>query len=332
MYQLKKIPKDFIVEEIPQKEFSDNGDYLICKLKKKNYNTEDAVQTICRVLGIARRNLSYAGSKDRNAVTYQYISLYKGSKERIEQLELKDIILEPVGRSKAPLSLGDLKGNKFIITIRNITDDFEPKKLKAFPNYYDSQRFSKNNVKIGRAIIKRDFELAAKTIMNEDYKYGDLIKQVLDKEPNNFIGALQEIPPKILLIYVHAYQSYLWNKQIKEYLDSNQNSEQKDVPLIGFYEPEDDFFKEIIENILQEEEITYRDFIVREIPSLTVEGSCRKLFCDIKDLSISELQTDELNEGMKKVVVKFFLGKGSYATMAIKHIMGKKADHINTEK
>jgi len=76
MYELKKIPEDFIVKEVADRTFGPEGKYLVCLLKKKNYNTEDAVQAICKALGAVRKNISYAGNKDRKAVTYQHISLY----------------------------------------------------------------------------------------------------------------------------------------------------------------------------------------------------------------------------------------------------------------
>ena len=47
-----------------------------------------------------------------------------------------------------------------------------------------------------------------------------------------------------------------------------------------------------------------------------------KIFADVSELSIGKLEDDELNKGMKKVRVKFTLGKGSYATIVIKEMFG----------
>ena len=118
--KIKFKPEDFLVEEIPCREFKEKGRYLILKMAKKNYNTEDAVQQISKKLKIPRKNIGYAGTKDRKAITKQYISIQQASKERIQGLEIKDINLEFIGYSEAPLSLGELEGNKFTITIRNI--------------------------------------------------------------------------------------------------------------------------------------------------------------------------------------------------------------------
>ena len=113
---LKQIPEDFIVKEIPGFEEM-NGSYSIFLLKKTNYTTEKAIQTICDSLHIDRKRVGYAGIKDKKAITSQYISIYKIKKEKVRALALKDIELEHVSNSKKPISLGNLEGNSFGIIL-----------------------------------------------------------------------------------------------------------------------------------------------------------------------------------------------------------------------
>ena len=316
MHKLKQIPEDFRVKEVTNREFGEEGSYLVCIMKKNNYNTEDAVQAICNALRVQRKNIGYAGTKDRNAITSQYISIYKGTPERIAILEFEDIQLEPVGRTATPISLGDLEGNEFDITIRNL-DKEEIKKMNKFPNYFDKQRFSKNNLEIGRAIIKKDFKKATEILL-QDNKYGERIKKILEKSKNNHSTALRSMPQKIIMIFIHAYQSYIWNETL------SQLGEQapEEIPLIGFGTELDETETSLaIKKILEKEEITQRDFIIREIPELSPEGTTRKSYADLKDLKISEKEEDELNPGKKKVKVSFFLEKGAYATMAVKNLL-----------
>lgn len=314
MYKLKQIPEDFIVKEVTDRKFTEEGIYLVCSMTKKNYNTEDAIRTICRALKVIRKNVSYAGTKDRNAITHQYISFFKGREERIKDLQLKDISLEVVGRTNSPLSLGDLKGNNFEITVRNI--EVPPKKLDKFPNFYDSQRFSENNVEVGRRIVKKDFKGACE-ILQEDRVYGDLIKNELEKSNKNYSTAIRQLPSKILLLYTHAYQSYIWNKTVEALGDKVPEK----VPLIGFGTDLDESdTSKAIKKIMEDEKITFRDFIIREIPEASLEGTDRNTYMKIENLEISQLEEDELNKDKKKILVKFFLEKGAYATMAIKHL------------
>lgn len=344
MYKIKQIPEDFKVIELPERKFLTEGPYQVWKLTKKNYNTEDAVQQICRALRLPRKFISYAGTKDRNAVTEQFITIKNKSKETIENIELKDITLEYQGCLKSPLSLGELKGNKFIITIRNISSA-QLKKLKrdtkqspeSFPNYFDEQRFQKNNAEIGKLLVKGNFEEAYK-ILKEDYQYGELLKNHVVSNKNEYINAIRQIPKKILKLYIHSYQSLLWNKTLQTMLNPEDqpptaehrpsNTDDRPLgpdclPLIGFgTETEDEQTEKIINKIMQEENIDERDFIIREIPELSAEGTKRKTIAEIKNLKIHEAETDELNTDHKyKIKLEFELDKGSYATMAIKYLL-----------
>ncbi|HIH54970.1 TPA: tRNA pseudouridine(13) synthase TruD, partial [Candidatus Woesearchaeota archaeon] len=139
---IKSIPEDFIVEEIPI-EFSDKGDYSIYKLTKKDFNTESAVEHICNKFNIPRKNIKYAGSKDRHALTTQFISIFKDKGNL--KIDTDNIKLGFISFHNEPLSLGSLKGNKFIIKIRDLSEE-ELNNFKTrfsddyvFPNYFDDQ-------------------------------------------------------------------------------------------------------------------------------------------------------------------------------------------------
>ena len=69
--------RDFIVEEIPLYPFSNNGEHRILKLRKKNINTLECIKLIAKSLNIKEKDIGYAGLKDKNALTYQYISIPK---------------------------------------------------------------------------------------------------------------------------------------------------------------------------------------------------------------------------------------------------------------
>ena len=81
-----------------------------------------------------------------------------------------------------------------------------------------------------------------------------------------------------------------------------------EIPLIGFNddEVEDKEFQEIIDGIMKEEDIFYSDFIIKQIPELTLEGEMRKVMVPVEGLKIGKKVKDELNEGKKKVKVSFF--------------------------
>jgi len=321
-YSIKQEPEDFVVKEIPGVRVVENGEYSIFRLKKRNYTTERAVQLIADALKIDRKRIGYAGNKDKVAVTEQSISIRNIKKRRVENLKLRDIELSFIGYSDEPVSLGDLEGNHFEIVARNI--EKPPRRVERIINYFGEQRFSRYNAEIGKAIIKKEFRKAVDRILDSIGKDEERVIEHLRRNKNDFVGALKRMPWKTLNLYVHAYQSKLWNKVVEELIMRNKDflacdARNTRIPLIGFAtEIKEKNIKRVVDEVLEEEGITQDDFIIRAIPELSSAGSERDLFAEVKELKIGELEEDELNRGKKKVRISFSLGKGSYATEVVK--------------
>lgn len=306
--KIKQVPEDFIVNEVSNVGIEDKGDYTYFLLKKKDYNTIKAVEVIAKALNISFARFGFAGNKDRNAVTEQLVSVKGVKKENLELLNFNNIELKVAGYGKKYISLGELKGNKFIITVRELKQEeinnFNDKinnKPVLMPNYFGEQRFSSQNVDVGRALVKRDFKEAS-----------ELLKlNIID---NNYIGAIRTLNKRILRIYVRAYQSCIFNETIREYLKTAKQNEK--IPLVGFgtelekYNPK---IKKIVGKILKQEKLDLREFITVKMPELSEEGSERDLFTEIENLEILEKSED-------KIKLRFFLKKGSYATEAISYL------------
>ena len=252
--RLRSVPGDFRVEEIPLPEKGGtSGPYLICTLTKTNWELQHAVKEIAKRLGISHRRIGWAGTKDRNAVTSQRISIYNVTAEQVAGVRLKDILLEPLGNANEALSLGDLQGNRFDLVIRE-PDTPDPGGLiqeitetvrDGVPNYYGLQRFGAIRPvthKVGEWILRGDFEQAVltyiglaypaetdtvKAIRSEFYQsrdpapalrslpvqmnYERAMLHHLHVHAGDYSGALRELPPKLLSMFVSAFQSYLFN-------------------------------------------------------------------------------------------------------------------------
>lgn len=320
MYILKQTPEDFLVEEINSINLSKSGRYSIFLLNKKNINTEKAVGKIAERLRIPRRFIGYSGIKDKSAITSQYISI-KGN-YNIDKLDFDNFGIVFQGFSDKDVFLGSHQGNRFTITVRNI--EKSPRKVDLFPNYFGEQRFSEQNIELGRFIIKRKYKEAIDLLSKKSGDYEAQIKSHINNHPNDFVGALRNIPKKILILLVHSYQSHLWNKAVTTYIkEKDLNTlKGKSFPIFGFgTEFEDEEIESIYEDITKEENIKERDFIFKDIPEISAEGESRPLVAEIGDLSISGLEEDELNQGKKKCTISFSLGKGSYATVAVDYLM-----------
>ncbi|MEK6892476.1 MAG: tRNA pseudouridine(13) synthase TruD [Nanoarchaeota archaeon] len=332
MYQIKRTPEEFIVKEISKINTKENGQYAYFLLKKTNYSTVRALEVLSEKLKIPLKNIGFAGNKDRNAVTEQAISVFKGSRN-IENLNLRNIKLKYLGNGKEPISLGDLEGNEFTIVMWNLSDN-EVKKIKNLekktinvPNLFGPQRFSNNNHLVGKAVIKKDFKKAVELILENEGGIELQIKEYLKNNKNDYAGALRLIPLKTRKLFIHSYQSLLFNRTIDEYLKNNKEEKKIkniQVPIIGFNlelnSIKNKELKNIIKKIVEEEKISPRDFIISQMPELTSEGTSRNLFFELNDLKVLETSEDGLNESMKKIKINFTLPKSCYATTLLEFI------------
>ncbi|MEM4259756.1 MAG: tRNA pseudouridine(13) synthase TruD [Candidatus Woesearchaeota archaeon] len=344
MYKIKTIPEDFLVKELKNIVFSKTKNkenpFTIFLLKKKNLSTEEAVLLISKNLVIKRKYIGYAGIKDKRAITKQFISVFKYDSEKIKNLNIPNIHLKLVGYLNKPISIGDLKGNSFHIVVRNlIMSDIKKfksnyKKLKSnkyfLPNYFDEQRFSRKNVEIGKLLLKKNFKKAAETILENE------VSPQLKITGNNYIDIIKKVPKKILSLYIHSFQSYVFNETLKillhnkkgrkisysygEFIFPDKKFLNFNVPIVGFGTELKGKIKNIILKILKDEEVELTDFIIRQLPEQTAYGFKRKAFFKVKKLSFSDIYDDDLYEKKKKIKINFILDKGSYATIVIKYL------------
>ena len=305
-YTIKQQPEDFIVEEVLKLSLKQAGKYSYYILKKTNLEQGKAIEIIAKTFNIQRKFINIAGTKDKKAITIQTISIQNGKERNIKNEHME---LTFKGKGDLRLSLGMLEKNKFTIIVRNAK---EPKQKTIIPNYFGEQRFGINNTNqdIGEAIVRRDFKKAIELIKNEKSRFTQDIINHLEKQKNDYIGALKILPKQNLRMYIHAFQSHIFNTLLKsKQLNNPEEHKDLELPLIGFEtEDQDEIFKQY--------NLTPRDFIIRQCPELTETGATRKAFIEIEDLNINKIDDNTYK-------TSFSLPKGSYATVVIKELFGE---------
>ena len=114
---------------------ADPGDYpyLLVRATLRGWDTNDFASALSDAMGASRERISWAGTKDRNAVTTQLFSVRDATPEDLPALGNAD--LEPVGRFGRNLEFGDLAGNEFRIVVRDARPERAPaitRELRAF--------------------------------------------------------------------------------------------------------------------------------------------------------------------------------------------------------
>ncbi len=275
---IKNDPEDFVVEEIPidiPKKI--DGKYLYLKVRLRNWDNNRFLMRLARELGVSRKRITYAGTKDKAAVTTQYFCINTDSE--YDGSRLGDVEILETFRSDRMLRLGDLLGNHFRIVIedhedcgndiKKITEDISCK--GGFPNYFGIQRFGSirtNTHIIGKYIVngnipeavKRyigDPEIDSESFRLEFYRTLDADEALKNfpmhlnfertllghiAETGDLQSAFSSFPVNLRMIFVHAYQSYLFNLMLSERINMSGNlSDVFDgdiaVPVDSYFNP-----------------------------------------------------------------------------------------------
>ncbi len=166
--KIKRKPEDFIVEEILGHDPTGEGEHVFVKIRKRGENTDYLARQIAKYAGLPKMAVSYAGMKDRHAVTTQWFSVHVPGKREVDWsgLESETVSVLEAVRHNRKLKKGALKGNRFEITVRELEGDkrllqkrLAQIKTEGVPNYFGPQRFGRegNNLVQAEALFKGEF-------------------------------------------------------------------------------------------------------------------------------------------------------------------------------
>ncbi|MDX2009246.1 MAG: tRNA pseudouridine(13) synthase TruD [Myxococcaceae bacterium] len=159
----KASPEDFEVEELPAylPNGLPDGEHGYLWVEKRGRSTPEVAKLIARHVGLSDRDVSWAGLKDKQAVTRQWLSLPFKALSKLEGFSVPGVTVLERSRHRNKLKSGHLKGNRFTLTVRGVRDvgaakaSFEQLVMKGLPNAFGDQRFGArgDNAERGRAIL-----------------------------------------------------------------------------------------------------------------------------------------------------------------------------------
>ena len=258
--KLRQLHSDFKVEELSDlKIINTKGNYKVFSVEKSGIETFYLLGYLAKQNRIPISEISVAGLKDKHALTKQFLAI--PSRYDLKPLKEQNLKVTFLGFSDANLKLGDLRGNRFEITVRDIKNGeidgiYEKAKtipLFGVPNYFDSQRFGSalGGDFIIKHVLKKEYEKAVKIFLtsyskSENRRSKDEKRQLLANWPNlsrvsvqnrvtriiieeylrkkDWLAAYRKIPQNLREMFVSAYQSWLWNECIKELLRKTVNT------------------------------------------------------------------------------------------------------------
>jgi len=304
---------DFVVKEILHDQYlynikERNGKFLLFKVMRKNMSHIEMMKKISHFFNIKDWwDIGYGGIKDKRALIEQYITIPRRETDKVIAID-KDLSLYLLGYVSERMESKYIKGNSFTIRVYDYKGDMKP---VFYPNYFDEQRFIDKNIEIGKAIIKRDRE----KLLSYGISWEKLRKERIRAK-----------------MFVHSYQSFLWNQLLAGYIKENypdyffitdllvapKNVRENDLTR-ELWMPGYGRYREEWKHILDKEGIKLGDFLIKQLPFLSLESLPRKMF--VKPLNFS-FDRD-------RSIVSFDLPKGAYATMYLKYIEKNKQENLD---
>ncbi|MFC1748592.1 tRNA pseudouridine(13) synthase TruD [Pseudomonadota bacterium] len=168
--RLRSTPEDFQVDEVLGFDLTGEGEHVCLHIRKRNNNTAFIAKQIVRLAGVKNMDVSYAGLKDRNAVTTQWFSIYLSNKPEPDwsQLNSDEVEVLQVKRHNRKLRRGALKGNQFKLIVRELAGELDglDERIKrvaeqGVPNYFGEQRFGHDgdNLEKARGMFAGEFKV-----------------------------------------------------------------------------------------------------------------------------------------------------------------------------
>jgi tRNA pseudouridine13 synthase len=157
---LRRSPEDFRVDEVPAYLPSGTGSHLYLKVEKRGRTTRDVVRELARALGVGERDAGYAGLKDRDAITTQWLSFPVARDPEPSSLEANGVRVLEASRHGNKLRPGHVRANRFSLAVRGgdlgrARDGAAALAARGLPNFFGPQRFGVEgrNAVVGRALL-----------------------------------------------------------------------------------------------------------------------------------------------------------------------------------
>lgn len=232
-----KSADDFVVREIPLYDFSNNGEWAYLHIQKKGLSTSEAIKILSAKIGAKGRDFGYAGLKDKQGLTTQYICIHKKFIPQIEKIQdLKDLKILDISYHNNKLKTGHLKGNKFFIRLKKvlpaaaiqIEQALNNINIHGFANYFGYQRFGKdgNNAQTGLKILQE-------------------VQKFKNRKINDFL--------------ISAFQSELFNMWLSKRVEISKFADEfSENELVQIYSKEFSSFDKNISNMLKSQKTLFK--------------------------------------------------------------------------
>lgn len=317
--KLKAEFQDFIVREELGYGFTGEGEFVVVKIRKTNANTLFVGEKLAKFAGIAERNMSYAGLKDRHAVTEQWFCLHLAGKVTpdFSQFKCEGVEILAVTRHNRKIRTGALAGNHFELLLRGVQETGEIKtrlshlQAVGFPNYFTEQRFGRDGHNLTQAMRWANGEISVKDRKKRSFYLSaarsEVFNLVVSKRIEEGLISKVQVGDYLQLAGTNSF----FEVKAEELAESQARLELGDVlltaPLIG--ENSLNLTACMAEKVIIEQHANLVELMKKERVNHARRAMLRKP---------QNLEWAFEPEGLR---LKFFLDSGSYATGVVRELI-----------
>jgi len=392
--RIKTIPEDFHVEEQVRLPLDPKGGHALYRIRKRGVTTMEVEAWLARALRRPRSAVHSPGLKDKEAVAVQYLTVWGEGPPRVEGpgfvAERVGRTARPLNPSdlignRFTVVIRDLDGSE----AATMGEQLRRLAREGLPNYFGQQRFGSQTETgdwPGRRILLRDAEGALRAYLAEPMvgdrpqvrafkrraaeRWGDWgallevaprpsnyrsVLTYLRDHPNDFRRALNLVTPRLLRLYLAAYQSLLWNRIVARYLADRVGGPSGTIEVAGERLPlfadltayfstdaavplpfhratyDDPALAATVEEVLSGEGLALSDLKPRILRRAYLPRGNRRLLLFPRDVAASPPAPDDRFPGRHKATLSFTLPPGSYATLVLQALQVIQRSPRNTQ-
>lgn len=317
--RLKAEFTDFIVTEELGYPLSGEGEFVAVKIRKTNANSLFVGEKLADFAGISAKNMSYAGLKDRHAVTTQWFCLHLPGKETpdFNQFQLEGVEILDVTRHNRKIRVGSLNGNHFEILLRDLSpsDELNTRLIQlqavGFPNYFTEQRFGRDGHNLTQAQRWASGEIKVKDRKKRSFYLSAARSEIFNIIVSDRIssGLFNQVLEHDILQLAGSKSWFIAN--LDEIDELNKRLVEQDILLTAGLIGENSLEQTACE--LEQKIVAKQTLLLKLMRQERLEATRRAMFCIPQNF---QWQFEE--EGL---CLTFFLPSGSYATALVRELM-----------
>jgi tRNA pseudouridine13 synthase len=306
------------------------GEHLYIHIRKTGANTVFVARELAKYFKVKEQLVSYAGLKDRFAVTEQWFGVHVPGKQ---VFDLADMSIEGVEvlsyeRHNKKLRTGALSGNRFELILRDVSNI---KALQArwqkiidtgVPNYFGEQRFGIEGGNIDRAL-----SLFSGTKVKDKKKRGMYLSAARSMIFNSIIS--KRIDSNVFLQLQTGDVLMLAGTQSVFHLDDIDDTiinrfNENDVDITATMWGSGELMTTNAPKVLEQEVADSFSEFAQGLPRFGLKQERRRIRLVINEADIEVIPNDTANLELATIKVSFTLSSGSYATTVLRELIDYK--------